>query len=131
MLAAKTFNEYIRLGMKGGSVDVENVEESGKVVLKGGNELGTLCGRKARMADLGGAKGISTGSGGSGGKGCGLSLVGGVVNDNEDVCALGMREESEQVNMDVGETVGRNRNGSGCKGVFWRFDRTCTPFSRD
>jgi hypothetical protein len=34
--SVKTFNEAIKLRMKGGGVDVGNVEESGKVALKGG-----------------------------------------------------------------------------------------------
>jgi hypothetical protein len=49
---------------------------------------------------------------GRGRKRNGLNPTGGSVNDSEDVgVALGGRKGTDQVNMNVGKTTGRNGNG--------------------
>jgi hypothetical protein len=109
----ESFNEAIGLWMECGCDDMGNVEEMGKVVPKGGNELGSTirgnCMGKAKMGNPGGTEGISTDSGRGGRKRNGLNPAGGLVNDGEDVgVALGRRERSHKVRM--GKTAGRNGN---------------------
>jgi hypothetical protein len=55
---------------------------------------------------------LGTGSGGYGRKRNGLSPPSGAIYDSENVCvALRGRKRTEEVYMDVGETMERNGNG--------------------
>ncbi len=57
---------------------------------------------------------MSTGGGGDGRKRNGLSPSSSAVHDGENVSvALGGRERTNKVNVNVGKTTGWNRNGSG------------------
>jgi hypothetical protein len=68
--------------------------------------------RNAKTGNEGGKEGFSTGFGGSGGKRSCFKPSGGAVNDGENVCvALRWRKSANQVNVNVGETTGRNGNG--------------------
>jgi hypothetical protein len=68
--------------------------------------------RNAKTGNPGGNEGFSTGFGGSGGKRSCFKPSGGAVYDGENVCvALRWRKRANQVNVNVGETMGRNGNG--------------------
>ncbi len=78
----------------------------------GGGELGAT----VRSEDMGeaetgnpiGTEGFRTGRGCGGGKGNGLSPTGGSVHEGEDVgVALGRREGTNDVNVAMGKTAGK------------------------
>jgi hypothetical protein len=106
------------LRVKSGCSYVGHVEEGGKVGPKGGNKLGTTVVSygmgNTKAGNPSGAKCISTGTGRRGGKGNSLDPASGSVNDGENVgVTLGGRERTDEVNMNVGKSAGRNRNRSG------------------
>jgi hypothetical protein len=79
--------------------------------------------RNTKTGNPSGTEGISTGVGGRGMKRNSLNPTGGAINDGENVgMALRGRKGSYQVNMNVGETTGRDRNRSRRRGnVFVNF----------
>ncbi len=112
----KTFHKTIGLRVESGGVDRCDVQEVGEVGPNGGGELGAT----VRSEDLGKAKsgnpiraeGFGTGRGCGGGKGNSLSPMGGSVHEGEDVgVALGWGEGTDNVNVDMGKTAGRNWYG--------------------
>jgi hypothetical protein len=68
--------------------------------------------RKAKTRDPGGTKGLGTDSGRGGRKRNGFSPPSSSVHNGVDMgVALGGRKGTYEVNVNVGKTTGRNRNG--------------------
>jgi hypothetical protein len=104
--------------MKSCCGDVRDIEEGGQVGPKGRNKLGTA----VRSNGMGNAKAgnpnraecISTGTSRGGRKRNSLNPASGPVNDGENVgVALRGRKGANEVNMDMGETPGGERNSCG------------------
>ena len=111
----ETLNQTIRLRVVGSSGLVSDIEETAKVKPKGRCELRAAVRsddrRNTKAGDPGMNKGGSTISCSGGSKGYSFQPVRGAVNDSEEIGITGRRRErANQINMNVGKSLGRNWN---------------------
>ena len=113
--AVETLNQTIGLRVIGSSGLVSDIEETAKMKPKGGCELRAAVRgddrRNTKTRDPGMNKGGSTISGSGGGKWYSFRPARGAVNDSEEIGITGRRRErANQINMNVGKSVGRDRD---------------------